>query len=75
MFLGNCATDDPKPLTHNKTKFSHSGQTFVEFLLLLLVLMGISFAMIKGFNSGIGERWEALVRVIAAPSNDTIELL
>ncbi len=51
-----------------------SGQTFVEFLLLLLVLVGLSIALIKGFNGGLADRWQALVQVIAAPSNDPIEL-
>ena len=67
MLSQNCAT------AKKLTRFQ-AGQTFLEFMLLLLVLMGLSIALVKGFNGGLADRWQALVRVIAAPSSDPIEL-
>jgi hypothetical protein len=53
---------------------NENGQTFLEFLLILLVMMGMSFTMLRGFNGGIGARWVSLVKVIAKPNPGTIEL-
>jgi len=74
-------------LPHSKTQKNHcnvnesvsilknnDGQTFLEFLLLLLIMMGMSFAMLRGFNGGVGSRWVALVKVIAKPATANITL-
>ncbi len=53
---------------------NENGQTFLEFLLILLVMMGMSFAMLRGFNGGIGSRWTAIVKVIAKPNPPNIQL-
>lgn len=50
------------------------GQSFVEFLLLLLVMISLSLGLIAGFNRGLGERWVAMIKVISAPTNTAIEL-
>lgn len=54
------------------------GQSFVEFLFLFLLLIGLSYTMVAGFNGRIGERWTEMVNIIAsdnitAPRSD-IEL-
>ncbi len=49
---------------------NEQGQSFIEFLFLLLILMGLSIAMVTGFNGSVGERWKAIVNAIAIP-NDT----
>lgn len=52
------------------------GQTFIEFLFLLLVLMGLSFGVIAGFNGVIANQWKAIVKAVAVPfeNEDDFEL-
>ncbi len=62
----------PKPIRNEK------GQSFVEFLFLFLLLIGLSYTMVAGFNGRVGQRWTEMVNIIAsdnitAPRND-IEL-
>jgi hypothetical protein len=40
------------------------GQTFIEFLLLLLILIGLNFTLIRGLNGAIAVRWKAIVEVV-----------
>jgi Flp pilus assembly pilin Flp len=47
-----------------------SGQTLLEFVLLLVVIMILSFGMLKGINKSIGVRWVALVKLITEPTVD-----
>ena len=47
-----------------------TGQSFIEFLFLLLVLMGLSIALITGMNTTVAKQWSALVQAISLP-NDT----
>tara|TARA_R110002072_G_scaffold288917_1_gene455416 strand:+ start:88736 stop:88945 length:210 start_codon:yes stop_codon:yes gene_type:complete len=51
-----------------------SGQSFIEFIFLLLVVMSLSFIMIRGFNGGMAKRWTALVTIISAPTSTEIEM-
>jgi hypothetical protein len=44
-----------------------SGQVFLEFILILALLMTISFSFMKGFRTLIGNRWELLVSIVAYP--------
>lgn len=39
------------------TRLDQEGQTFFEFILLLLIVVGISAIMINGFKRGIGGYW------------------
>jgi hypothetical protein len=50
------------------------GQTFIEFILLLLVMISMSLGLISGFNRALGERWVAMVKVISNPTVTEIEL-
>lgn len=50
------------------------GQTFVEFLFLLLTIMSLSYALMSGVNLGIGKRWEVLIRAISSPTPDNINI-
>lgn len=59
----------PRELVKNR-----NGQTFFEFILLLLVLVSLSFITLKGFNNAIADRWLAIVKVVANPSPTAIEL-
>lgn len=53
---------------------NQSGQVFIEFLMLLLVLMFMSLAMLKTINTGVGIRWTELVKAITAPTETNITL-
>lgn len=53
---------------------NEKGQSLIEFILLLLVLVIITFAMMRGFNSLIAERWTSLIKIIAAPTDTPIEM-
>ena len=43
---------------------NEDGQTFIEFIFLMVTLIGISFAMIAGFNRGIGIYWRGIVQTV-----------
>ncbi len=55
--------DTPTPLNND------AGQTFIEFILLLLVLITLSMGMVGGFNNTVAKQWRALVKVISLPNN------
>lgn len=61
--------------TQNRAKMSNqNGQTFIEFLLLLLMLIGLSYGLLAGVNGGVAKRWEALITVIAKPTVSPLTL-
>lgn len=45
------------------------GQSFIEFLFLLLVLMGLSITLIGGVNTTVSKQWSALIQAISLPNN------
>lgn len=47
---------------------NQSGQTFLEFIFVLLLLVTISFGFMRGFNRFIGTRWEVMLKIIARPN-------
>ncbi len=49
---------------------SNKGQTLIEFFLLLIIIFTLSFVLLKGFNTGIGNRWVSIVKKIT-PYNDS----
>ena len=55
---------------------SANGQTLIEFIFLLLVLMGISYVAIAGFNGAVARQWKAIVQIVAFPfdNEDDFEL-
>ncbi|MBC7540123.1 MAG: hypothetical protein H7281_14965 [Bacteriovorax sp.] len=44
------------------------GQTFVEFIFILVLLITISFTFMRGFNHLVGVRWEIMLKIIARPN-------
>lgn len=52
-----------------------SGQTFLEFLLLIAVMITLSYVMIGGVNTQIAKRWTMLVKIIADPTTSNIQVL
>jgi Flp pilus assembly pilin Flp len=60
--------------TKNIVKKNESGQTLVEFVLLLASISIISFSFIKLINSNIGDRWQKIFTVILDDPNQSVEL-
>jgi len=56
------------------TPHGNEGQTFIEFIFLMLILVLMSFVMFKGFRTGIASRWTQLVNIIAAPTTSNTAL-
>jgi len=53
---------------------NQKGQTFIEFIFLLLILMTISITFFKSFNYAIGTRWEAYLKIIARPNQAEVNI-
>jgi hypothetical protein len=60
----------PKPSCLKDQK----GQTFLEFIFILMILISISFAFMKGFSYLIGSRWEIMLKIIARPNTSSIQI-
>lgn len=54
----------------NRLKKDESGQTFLEFIFLLLIMVLLSFGLVNGFNSSLAKQWSALVKAISLPNSD-----
>lgn len=50
------------------------GQSLVEFLLLFIAMMALSFALIYGMGNVVGERWRALVSIVSDQDLSEIDL-
>lgn len=44
-----------------------SGQVFIEFILILAMLVSISFGFMQGFRAFTGRRWQYMIQIIAKP--------
>ncbi len=53
---------------------NQNGQTFLEFIFLMLVIVSISFTFLSGFRTFIGNRWEVMVKIIAMPNQNEVNL-
>lgn len=49
-------------------KRTDAGQVFVEFLLLFIAVIGMSFIIVRVTNSNLADRWEQTVNLIVSPS-------
>jgi hypothetical protein len=49
------------------------GQTFLEFLLLLFVVISMAFIIVQGVGAGVGTKWKAMIEKISAPTDTDIE--
>ncbi len=50
------------------------GQTFVEFLFLLLTIVLLAYGMLKVVNINIADRWTAMIETISSPTETPIEM-
>jgi hypothetical protein len=62
--------NEPKLLRANQ-----KGQSFIEFVLLLVMLIGISYGLLAGINGNVAKRWKALVSIIAKPTDSSLALI
>jgi hypothetical protein len=53
---------------------NQNGQVFLEFILMLVLLMSISMGFMVGFRHLIATRWEVMVQIIAAPNGKDVHL-
>jgi len=58
-----------KPL-FTQTLKNQRGQTFLEFLLLLVILVSMSFGLKTGFGYYMGTRWKIMLEIIATPNKN-----
>ena len=57
----------------NDEILDESGQTFLEFVLLLATMVLLSFTLMNGFNKGISELWKSYIQAIANPTDTNID--
>jgi hypothetical protein len=53
---------------------NQEGQSFLEFIFILLLLVTISFGFMRGFTFLIGTRWELMLKIIARPNQSAVSL-
>ena len=53
---------------------NQKGQTFLEFILLLMILITLSFGFMRGFNFYIGSKWEVMLKIIARPNAGSVRI-
>lgn len=58
----------------NKKGKDQSGQTLVEFILLLAAIVIISFTFLNVLNTNIKDRWERIANIILDDKNQTLEI-
>ena len=51
-----------------------SGQSILEFVLLLTVVLGLSIMLSGGLNGQIANRWKILVTLVSGPTETIIEV-
>ena len=50
------------------------GQTFIEFILILVLLITMSFGFMTGFRHLVGTRWEVMLKIIARPNANEVNI-
>jgi hypothetical protein len=53
---------------------NQKGQVFLEFILILMILISVSFGFMEGIRYLIGTRWETMVKIIAVPNQATVKI-
>lgn len=69
---------EKKSINNISSYKNHSGQSFMEFLFLFLILIIMSFTLMRGVNTAIADRWVQFITIITSPDPDNptkVELL
>lgn len=53
---------------------NEDGQTLIEFILLMILIIGLSMSVKSGVKNIIGTRWNWLIFKISAPTQSNIKL-
>lgn len=61
-----------KPL-QKEDLLDESGQTFLEFVLLLATMVLLSFSLMNAFNAGLSDLWRSYIQKIAQPTDTDID--
>jgi hypothetical protein len=65
---------ESKIVTAEEIVLNDSGQSILEFILLLTVVLGLSIMLSGGLNGQIAKRWKTLVSIISGPTETNIEV-
>tara|TARA_Y100000768_G_scaffold388897_1_gene388472 strand:- start:16797 stop:17039 length:243 start_codon:yes stop_codon:yes gene_type:complete len=49
-----------------------TGQTFIEFILLLASIVIVAFSFMRVANTGIADRWQSMAQVILEDDSQTL---
>jgi len=52
---------------------ANAGQTFVEFILVLLLMVGMAGIFLSISGRGVAQRWQTIVGVIVSPNPEQIQ--
>ena len=58
---------------NNQSNKNQRGQSLVEFVLLFLVTVTVSFALLAFVNNHVADVWKAMVTTIVGPTSESIE--
>ena len=50
------------------------GQTFLEFMLLLFMVMFMSYGMLITSHEAIAKRWETIDKIVSSPTDSKIQV-
>ncbi len=53
---------------------NQKGQTFLEFIFVILTMISLSMIFIRGINGLVAKRWEVMVKIIAQPNSSEVEI-
>lgn len=61
-------------MNEEKIILDESGQSIIEFVLLMSGIVIISFTFMRLMNGNIAERWQKMAQVILEDDNQTLQL-
>ncbi len=56
-----------------KKSAANAGQTFVEFILVLLLLVGLAGIFLSISSRGVALRWQTIVGIVTSPNPDQLQ--
>ena len=65
--------ENPPQPQQKKEFLDESGQTFLEFALLLATMVILSFSLMNAFNAGLSNLWRSYIQKIAQPTDTDID--
>ncbi len=53
---------------------NQKGQSFLEFIFVILTMISLSMIFIRGINGLVAKRWEVMVKLIAYPNTTEVQI-